>query len=99
LVAKALSLAERPEDKDLRTELEFYRYAHGDRELRAAALRSLRELIEGGVRSPGWDLSSNIERAIEEGHPSPAFLRALADVIAAGGDTSTLDAFREWADG
>lgn len=76
---KAFSL--NPEEEpDLLSELWFYRYAHFP-EWREKALDELKKLIQNGVRSKDWNLQLNVERALEEGHPNPKLLQALADVI------------------
>ena len=38
-------------------------------------------LLEQGVRSPGWRLGKNIDRAEADGHPDPGLLRVLAEVL------------------
>jgi tetratricopeptide (TPR) repeat protein len=79
----------------LQVELWFYVFAHlparSDQ-----ALAALRKLIADGVRSAGWDLTSTIARAKEDGHPDPALLEALAQLISHGGDPAELDKFPAW---
>jgi len=81
----------------LKLECHFYRYAHTeDEKERAEALKEVKELIASGVRSPKFDLSQNVTRAIEDGHPEPEFLALLAKVIADEADASELDKFEVW---
>jgi len=78
-------------------ECQFYRYAHiKDPESRADAINRIRELLQDGVRSPGWDLSENVTRAIEDGHPHPEFLTQLSKVITDEIDIKELGKFNEW---
>jgi hypothetical protein len=51
-----------------------------------------------GIRSPGWDLSLNVERAIKDGHPNPELLQDLAKVVAEEMDIKELDKYKEWRD-
>jgi len=82
---------------NLLLECQFYRYAHiKDLESRKDALNRIRELLLDGVRSPGWDLSENVKRAIEDGHPHPDFLALLSKVISKEIDINELDKFEEW---
>jgi Tfp pilus assembly protein PilF len=93
---KALELAD---NDPLIVESYFYRYAHSDdKKERAAALSEVKKLITSGVRSPGWDLSQNVARAVEDGHPEPEFLALLAKVIADEAAASELDQFEAWKD-
>ena len=80
----------------LHVELAFYRYAHGSHDEQVAALVELPTLIQNGMRSAGWDLSANVERAASDGHHNPALVRDLAAVITAGADPSSLDTYEEW---
>ena len=77
-------------------EWQFYRYAHAPEAKRAEALSEIRGPLEKNVRSPGWDLTQNIERAREDGHPNTELLEALAKVISENRDLATLDPFDEW---
>lgn len=91
---KAMSLADRD---DLIIECWFYKYAHeNDEEVRGECLKKIKLLIEEGKRSPAWDLSNNVERAIADGHPAPELLAKLAKVIANEADVKELDRFEEW---
>jgi len=75
----------------------FYVYAHSpEPDERAMALRELKNLLQSGTRSPARDLSQNVERARQDGHPNPGFLAALAGVISDGAGIDTLDRFAEW---
>ncbi len=53
-------------------------------------------MITSGYRSPDFDLSKNVARAVEDGHPEPEFLALLAKVIADEADSAELDEFEVW---
>jgi Tfp pilus assembly protein PilF len=75
---KAFSL--NPSDEVLLLEMWFYRYAHfADRYEQAD--EEIIKLLKKGLRSPGWDLSPNIERAKLDGHPAIDRLEKLAKII------------------
>jgi tetratricopeptide (TPR) repeat protein len=79
-------------------ELAFYGYAHDPAvSQRQANLTTLEDLLRTGVRSPGWPLDGNVDRAVKDGHPEPEFLRRLACVIADECDISGLDQFDCWS--
>ena len=65
---------------DLILELNFYEYAHV-KEKMAKAEKEIIKLLDEGVSSPGFDLSQNVEKAIEDGHPYPEKLREYANRI------------------
>jgi Tfp pilus assembly protein PilF len=67
-------------NEDLLLELWFYRYAHYT-EYYHEAKNKIEELLDKGVRSPGWDLAANVERAIKDGHPEPDELKRFAKMI------------------
>ncbi len=77
LLAKAF---EHCKKDDLLLELWYYRYAHYP-EYIMEAKQKVEELLARGVRSPGWELQPNIERAIADGHPEPSELKRLAKAI------------------
>lgn len=80
-----------------RAECWFYALAHRAPERRDEALAQLKRLIVSeGARSPGWDLSGNVERARSDGHPDAAWLALLADVIGEKAEPSVLDAWPAW---
>lgn len=82
----------------VRVECCFYALAHRAAEQRGEALSQLKRLIiTEGARSPGWDLSGNVERARSDGHPDAAWLTTLADVINEKSDPIVLDAWPAWA--
>ncbi|MBJ7417771.1 MAG: tetratricopeptide repeat protein [Niveispirillum sp.] len=83
-------------DSAVLLELLFYRLAHDHRIEPTVALREVRARLLAGHRSPGWDLTANVERAREDGHPFPDLLAAIAKVIADGEPLSSLDSFPEW---
>ena len=64
----------------LLVELWFYRYAHFANRYEQAD-KEIIKLLKKGVRSPGWDLSPNIERAKIDGHPAVDRLEKLAKII------------------
>jgi Tfp pilus assembly protein PilF len=75
----------------------FYQYAHlTDAEIRRTAIVQMKVLLLQDVRSPGWNLSRNVERAIADGHPQPALLLKLAHVIADEAKIDELSGFQEW---
>jgi|GEM_PF-6931689 len=84
-----------PTDMDLLSELWLYRFAHFPQK-HPESLGELKKLIVDGARSKGWNFAPTIERAKVEGHPDPALLQALADVIAKDAPIETLDAFEQW---
>jgi hypothetical protein len=70
----------------------FYRYAHSkDEGLQNKTLKEIKKILGDGVRSPGWDLSGNVERAVKDGHPQPEFLRKLAKVVSDEADIKSLN--------
>jgi hypothetical protein len=78
-------------------EMQFYKFAHSaDNDSRKASLSQIKELLEEGTRSPGWDLSDNVRSAIKDGHPCPEFLSQLAKVISEEEDITSLDRFDTW---
>jgi len=81
---------------DAELEAWFYRYAYQFAEDRAA-LAEVRRLILAGFRSPGWDLATTAEHAIERGHGNPELIRVLATVITdPAASPACLDAFPDW---
>ncbi len=80
----------------LEVETWFYAFAHWPTEKRASALKELKRTLLKEIRSPGWDLSANIERAKLDGHPDTKWLQVLADVIAKDEDIAKLDAWDKW---
>jgi hypothetical protein len=67
----------------------FYRYAHFASQYEQAD-KEIIKLLKKGVRSPGWDLSPNIERAKLDGHPAPDRLEKLAKIITGDAPLDTL---------
>lgn len=99
LDARALEMVARARNEappePMQLELAFYRYAHVPED-RDSGLGDLRRLIASRVRSPGFDLSANVERARTSGHPNPDLLADLAEVIADQAPASVLDQYPEW---
>jgi hypothetical protein len=77
----------------------YYKYAHSrDKEIIRNSLVKIKELVKEGVRSPGWNLMANAERAIMDGHPAPELLKLLAKVIADEEDSEVLEKNDDWRD-
>jgi tetratricopeptide (TPR) repeat protein len=87
-IDRAESLARRAEQAVLEDphdpvhiEVAFYRLANGPEEGRPAALHQVLSLLEQGVRSPGGELTLNLEAADEAGRTGGPDLRELAQRI------------------
>ncbi len=95
LLQKAFDSAD---DRSLQSlECSFYQYAHTkDEKARDGSLAKIKELIKSGIRSPGMDLTDNVKRAIEDGHPYPEFLDKLSRVISEEIEARELEAFDIW---
>lgn len=93
---EALSLLDDVSEPQVELECAFYLFAHGTGHERAEGLKSARELIESGVRSREWDLSRNVERAQQDGHPDGAWLGKLAAVINDEAKPGVLDDWPAW---
>ena len=100
LLNKAMELAEGdPSLVSLLLECHYYRYAHSeDSQLQSDSLQEIKRLLEEGVRSPYWDFTGNVTRAIEDGHPHPEFLEPLSKVISEETDIQELADFDVWRD-
>jgi hypothetical protein len=83
-------------DESLRVESWFYAFAHRPPRQRPKALAELKRALQGGARSPGWDLSQNVAQAAKDGHPDLPWLQKLADVISAEAQISILDGWAKW---
>jgi tetratricopeptide (TPR) repeat protein len=81
---------------DVEIECSFYLFAHGTSSERPAALRKAKKLVESGIRSPGWDLSRNVERARLDGHAESAWLGKLASVINDEAEPEVLKGWPAW---
>ena len=77
-------------------ECAFYRFAHDPSSNRTDALRLVRRLVEQGVRSPGWDLSRNVDRAVLDGHSEGPWLRKLAAVVNRDAQPDLLSNWPAW---
>lgn len=96
MLARAIAAVEDPESSQaLRCEVWFYAYAHSTE--RDRALLRLRGLIDAGARSPGWDFSKNIDRALKDNHPEAAWVPALANVVSDAAPPSALATWPAWA--
>ena len=84
-------------DPPLLLECVFYRYVHTlNEQERDEARARIKHLLLEGVRSPGFDMRPNVERAIADGHPHRELVQALNEVIAHGRDASQLDGLDGW---
>ncbi|SKA70487.1 Tetratricopeptide repeat-containing protein, partial [Thiothrix eikelboomii] len=81
-------------EPDLQVELAFYRYAH----CQPYALAPLKQQLQSGSRSIGWDLTDNVQVACADLHPHPKLLTAIAQVISGEQDIATLDQYPEWTE-
>jgi len=79
----------------LRVELCMYLFALGPRDERDRARSELARLLAASVRSPGWDFSRIVARAINQGHEDGDRLQDLADVISEGADTTIVEGWIE----
>ena len=77
---------------DLKIELAFYRYAHCP----PHALFPLKQQLQAGSRSIGWNLNDNVNRACEDGHPHPKMLATISKVISGEQDITSLNQYPEW---
>lgn len=82
----------------LEGELWFYSYVHGPAKDQPQALKELKRLILVGVRSPGWDLTRNVEVAIKAGHEESPWLAILAQVLGDEAPETALHGWRAWMD-
>ncbi|MBF0191838.1 MAG: tetratricopeptide repeat protein [Magnetococcales bacterium] len=80
----------------LTLELWFYILAHDPKRFELA-LGRVKTMILNGIRSPGWDLRCNCQRALQDNHPEPALLTALAEVINENHGPETLERFPVWS--
>ena len=80
----------------LEVELWFYAYLHSKNYKQSDSMKKLKELLKDGKRSPGWDLSLNIQTAIKNGHTNKEWLQKIADVINDVRDIKELDQWVKW---
>ncbi|WP_158089521.1 tetratricopeptide repeat protein [Magnetofaba australis] len=85
----------KPKHPTLQLELNYYALVH-DAQSYPEALGRIKELITQGVRSAGWNLQLHVDLAAKRNDPRVPLLDALAQVITAGADPATLDAFPAW---
>jgi protein O-mannosyl-transferase len=93
---KALSFLPASHIPGLAAELWFYAFCHWPEEKRQEAFKNLKKALLEGERSLNWDLSANVERARQDGHPDIKWIEILADVITKGDDIKKLDAWPAW---
>jgi Tfp pilus assembly protein PilF len=85
------------ENEEAVLECWFYQYAHViDDSQSNKSLKKIKKLISKNVNSPFWNFDDNVARAIQDGHPEPEFLKALADVITDKAPVESLDQFEVW---
>jgi len=60
------------------------------------SLAKIKELVQSGVRSPGWNLKDNVTRAVEDGNPDPEFLDKLSRVISEEIELQELEGYDIW---
>ena len=93
---KAISLLPDSRIPGLAAEVWFYALCHWPNEKREGALINLKKILLDGDRSPDWDLSINVERVRQDGHPDIDWIEILADVITKGEDIKKLDIWPAW---
>jgi Tfp pilus assembly protein PilF len=96
LLERVLGMADLTERADLAPECWFYAFAHRPAEERPDALANLKRFLVAGGRSRNWDLSRNVERARQDGHPDVEWLEKVAQVINEKADISILDEWDKW---
>ncbi|MBF0627312.1 MAG: tetratricopeptide repeat protein [Magnetococcales bacterium] len=94
LLTRAITLVDET-NPVLSLELWFYVLAHDLKQF-APALGHIRRLLHNGIRSPGWDLQCNCQRAMQDHHPHPELVTALAAVINSEAPLESLERFPEW---
>ena len=82
--------------ENLQLEIHYYEYANVPSTELSQSLASLKTLILKGVRSEGWDFSTNIEQAEKADHPEAEWLPLLAAVITDGEDEAKLNDWPAW---
>ncbi|MDD4446324.1 MAG: SIR2 family protein [Methanothrix sp.] len=98
LLMKAQGIAENEKNNIVQLEIQFYLFSHKhDEESRRNSLKKIKNLMNSGTRSPDWDFSDNIKKAVEEGHPCPELLSELSKVISEENDIQSLDRFEAWS--
>ena len=80
----------------LLTERYFYLFAHSPKHRKESG-RALKTLLAEGVTTGDWSFEMNLERLRSEENPRLDLLEAVARTLE-DGDTSRLDAFKEWRD-
>ena len=101
LIAEGVELADRavavsgPGDKPVVAEVAIYFLALGLHDRQEESLRSLKRLIDEGVRSPGWDFGRILARSREFGGGRPLTV-ALAGVISGDLDPEVLAERQDW---
>jgi len=96
LLDNVISLLSIPQNPGLAAEVWFYAYCHWPESSQNEALKNLKSILMSGERSPSWNLSMNIERASQEGHPDVKWLEILAEVITKDADIKKLDEWQKW---
>ncbi|WP_076866148.1 SIR2 family protein [Bradyrhizobium mercantei] len=89
------ALKKAPSDA-VRLEAAFYLFCNDRKENRSPYLKSMRALIDAGVRSPHWDLSPTVNQAVSQSHEDAILIGALAQVISHGTSDKGLSGFIAW---
>ena len=95
LAEKAISLAS-DDEKPLLAECHFYLFAHSPKHRKESG-RALKTLLGDGATTGNWPFEMNLERLRREEDPRLNLLEAAARTLG-DGNTSQLDAFKEWRD-
>ena len=95
LAEKAITLAS-DDERPLLAECHFYLFAHSSGHRKESG-RALKALLADGVTTGDWSFEMNLERLRSEENPRLDLLEAVARTLE-DGDTSRLDAFKEWRD-
>ncbi|MBF0294127.1 MAG: tetratricopeptide repeat protein [Magnetococcales bacterium] len=84
-----------PKERELQVELLFYAATHAP-DAYPRALAELKERIQEGCRSPGWNLKTHVEIARQRQDPRLELLTRLAAVISDGADPAILEELPLW---
>jgi Tfp pilus assembly protein PilF len=80
----------------LAAECWFYAAVYRPKSDREEAVRKLKQVLQAGARSPGWDLEPHVARARKMGHPDADWLEKVAAVISFGAEIAILADWPEW---
>ena len=96
LLERCLAVRSQDTKDALAVELAFYAYAHGAKDDRKKWLTRLKQLLGADIKSLGWNLEANVQRALRDKHPAKSWLKKLAAVITEGADIASLNHWKEW---